>query len=141
VFDDSAEAAEHLLRSTGVVLLVDGYNVSHAGWPELAIAEQRRRLVDALAELAARTGAEPWVVFDGAELAMPGVVPTTARAVRVTFSPPGVEADDVLIEASADLPATRPLVVASNDRRVRSGAARFGANVISSEQLLAALRR
>ena len=33
VFDDSAEAAAFLTGTDGVVLLVDGYNVSLAGWP------------------------------------------------------------------------------------------------------------
>jgi predicted RNA-binding protein with PIN domain len=141
VFDDSVDAAAHLVRVPDVVLLIDGYNVSQSGWPGLGIAEQRRRLVDALAELSARTGAEPRVVFDGAELAMPGVVPTTGQAVRVTFSPPGVEADDVVIEMAGQLPLHRPLVVVSSDKRVQAGARQAGANVISTEQLLAVLGR
>jgi predicted RNA-binding protein with PIN domain len=141
VFDDSVEAAEHLVRVPGMVLIVDGYNVSKLGWPELPLPEQRRRLVDALAELAARSGIDARVVFDGADMAMPGAVPTTARSVRVSFSPPGVEADDVVIELVARLPAHRHVLVASNDRRVQQGATRHGANVISTEQLLVALRR
>jgi predicted RNA-binding protein with PIN domain len=141
VFDDSVEAAEHLMRVPGVVLIVDGYNVSLAGWSELPLADQRRRLVGALAELAARTGADVRVVFDGSEMGSPGVVPTTAQAVRVSFSPPGVEADDVVIEAVGELPRHRPVVVASSDRRVQDGAAGAGANVISTAQLLSILRR
>lgn len=141
VYDDSPEAADHLLRLPGVVLVVDGYNVSKTGWPELALNEQRRRLVDALAELAARTGADVRVVFDGSEMAMPGIVPTTAKLVKVTFSPPGVEADEVVMELAAQLPVHRPVVAATNDRRVRVGAGRAGANLISSEQLLSLLRR
>jgi len=43
IFDDSVEAAEHLVRVPGVVLLVDGYNVSQLGWADLPIAEQRQR--------------------------------------------------------------------------------------------------
>ena len=39
-----------------MVLLVDGYNVTMQAWPDVPIPEQRRRLVDALAGLAARTG-------------------------------------------------------------------------------------
>jgi predicted RNA-binding protein with PIN domain len=141
VYDDSVEAAEHLVRVPSAVLVVDGYNVSLTGWPELTIAEQRRRLVDALAELAARSGADVRVVFDGSEMAMPGIVPTTARAVRVSFSPPGVEADDVVLDLVAQLPAHRPVIVASNDRRVQQGARRAGANVLTTDQLLAVLRR
>jgi len=115
--------------------------VSQTGWPDLAIAEQRRRLVDALTELAIRTGADISVVFDGADPLWPPVVPATARVVRVSFSPAEVEADDVVLARVADLDASRPVLVASSDRRVRDGAAGMGANVISSPQLLAALRR
>ena len=140
-FDDSVEAAEHLVRVPGMVLVVDGYNVSQAGWPDQPIAEQRRRLADALAELAARTGVDVRVVFDGSEMRMPGVVPTTAKSVRVSFSAPGVEADDEVLELVDHLPLTRPVVVASSDRRVQTGAVRSGANVVSNGQLLGVLRR
>jgi len=85
-----------------VVILVDGYNVSHAGWPGTPIAEQRRRLVDALTELVARTGADVRVVFDGGDVVEPPLVATTARTVRVTFSPPDVEADDVIVRGGRD---------------------------------------
>jgi predicted RNA-binding protein with PIN domain len=141
VYDDSVEAAEHLVRVPGVVLVVDGYNVSLSGWPDLPLPEQRRRLVDALVGLAARTGADTRVVFDGAENAMPGIVPTTAKAVHVTFSPPGVEADEVMIDLVGQLPPNRPVVVATSDRRVQHDVGRAGANVISTEQLLTVLRR
>lgn len=141
IYDDSPEAAEHLVRVPGMVLLVDGYNVSLLGWPELPIAEQRPRLVDALAELSARSGVEVAVVFDGTDTPYPGVVPATARPVRVQFSPPNVEADDVLISRVAELRPFRPVVVASSDRRVQAGSRLSGANVISSSQLLAVLHR
>lgn len=141
VYDDSREAATHLLRVPSMVLVVDGYNVSQAGWPVLPIAEQRRRLVDALTALAARTGADARVVFDGADVSMPGVVPTTAKAVKVSFSPPGVEADDVVVDLVSSLPRQRPVTVASSDRRVRQAARHAGANVISSSQLLSLLGR
>jgi predicted RNA-binding protein with PIN domain len=141
VLDDSVEAADHLFRVPGVAVLVDGYNASKLGWFDLPIAEQRRRLVDALTEMAMRTNADVSVVFDGAEPVWPASVPTTARVVRVTFSPPKVEADDVILARVADLDPSRPVVVASSDRRVQDGAAAQGANVISSDQLLSALRR
>jgi predicted RNA-binding protein with PIN domain len=124
-----------------VVILVDGYNVSHAGWPGTPIADQRRRLVDALAELVARTGADVRVVFDGADIAEPPLVSTTARPVRVTFSPPDVEADDVIVAEVAQIPAHRPVVVASSDRRVRDESRARGANLLRSSQLLVLLHR
>jgi predicted RNA-binding protein with PIN domain len=141
ILDDSVEAADHLVRVPGMALLVDGYNVSQTGWPELAIAEQRRRLVDALTELATRTGVDVSVVFDGADPLWPPAVPAVSRLVRVSFSPAEVEADDVVLARVADLDASRPVLVATSDRRVRDGATALGANVISSPQLLAALRR
>lgn len=141
ILDDSVEAADHLVRVGGMTLLVDGYNASQTGWPQLAIAEQRRRLVDALAELASRTGVDVAVVFDGADLPWPAASPGTSRLVKVGFSPAGVEADDVILDRVAALSPARPVLVASSDRRVRDGAAALGANVISSVQLLGALRR
>ena len=83
IFDDSVEAADHLVRVPGVAVLVDGYNVSKLGWPDHSIAEQRRRLVDALSEMSARTGAEVAVVFDGADTVWSPQVPSTGRRVRV----------------------------------------------------------
>jgi predicted RNA-binding protein with PIN domain len=138
VLDDSDEAAAALVRMNGMVLLVDGYNVAMLGWPSRPIAEQRDRVVDALARLVARTGADVEVVFDGTD--EPPAAASARRGVRVSFSPPDVEADDVLIDRAAEVPAHRPVTVASNDRRVQEGARAAGANVISSAQLLAVLR-
>lgn len=142
ILDDSTAAAEHLLRTPGAVLVVDGYNVTMTGWPDHGAAEQRRRLVTALADHAARTSMRVEVVFDGAEAEVGAVpVPTPARQlVRVRFSPPGVEADDVVLDLVAQLPASRPVVVVSSDNRVRQGARSGGANLLYSRQLLDALR-
>lgn len=135
VFDDSAEAAAHLVRVPDVLVLVDGYNVGMSIWPGVAPAELRQRLVDALAELSARTSADVHVVFDGAELAGSAARPGGRLPVRVTFSAPEVEADDVILAMVEALPSHRPVVVASSDRRVQEGARSRGANVVSSEQL------
>jgi predicted RNA-binding protein with PIN domain len=141
IFDDSPEAATHLLRVPGALLVVDGYNVSMTGWPDLPVADQRRRLVVALGELAARTSTPVEVVFDGADV---GAVPVPAPArslVRTRFSPPGVEADDVVLDLVAQLPPARPVIVASSDHRVRDGARRCGANVVDAAQLVDVLLR
>lgn len=141
IFDDTVEAAEHLLRTPSVVLVVDGYNVTMAGWPELRAADQRRRLVVALSDLAARTATRVEVVFDGAEVEPPTVPAPTRQLVRVRFSDPGVEADDVVIDLVGRIPAATPVVVASSDNRVRDGARRRGANLLHARQLVAVLRR
>jgi predicted RNA-binding protein with PIN domain len=142
VFDDSPEAASYLVRVPGMVLQVDGYNVTKTAWPEQAIAEQRRRLEDALAELASRTGVDARVVYDGTEQS--GACRPQGRprsAVLVEFSKPGVEADEVLMERVDQLPMNRPVVVATSDRRVQSEVRRRGANVITTPQLLVLLGR
>jgi predicted RNA-binding protein with PIN domain len=141
VFDDSPEAAEFLVRAPGALVLVDGYNATLSAWGHLTIGEQRGRLLDAAGELAARTGAEVDVVFDGAEQPGPAPGPRSRRSVRWRFSPPDVEADDVLLAMVDEAPLDRAVVVASSDRRVRDGARARGANTISTPQLFAALRR
>jgi predicted RNA-binding protein with PIN domain len=141
LLDDSVEAAEHLLRTPGTLLLVDGYNVTMTGWPELPVGEQRRRLLGALGEAAARTGAAVDVVFDGADVEPISAPHQVRQLVRVRFSPPHVEADDVLLDLLGQLPVARPVVVVSSDKRVRGGARRQGANLIHARQLVSLLRR
>jgi predicted RNA-binding protein with PIN domain len=141
VFDDSPDAALFLLRQPGMTLVVDGYNVSLAGWPTLALPVQRRRMVDALDVLAARTGCTVVVVFDGADVGsgLPGE--SRPRGVQVRFTPPTVEADDEILALLEALPPERAVTVASSDRRVADGARRRGASVVSAPQLLDVLDR
>ena len=119
----------------GAHLIVDGYNVTKTGYPELSLAEQRDRLIRALAALAARTSAEVTVVFDGAAV-------TTARppgrGIRVLFSPPGVIADDVIRDLVRAEPAGRVLIVVSSDRQIVEAVSRDGARTAGSAVLLAA---
>ncbi len=142
IFDDSAAAAEHLVRVGRVLVLVDGYNVTKLARPDLSLPEQRRWLVDAAVELAARTGAHLELIFDGADERASAPADLGRRmGVQVRFSPARTEADDLVLDLVAHTPITRPVVVASDDRRVQDGARHLGANVVSSAQLLAAVRR
>lgn len=141
-FEDSPEAAAHLVRVPKVLLAVDGYNVTLTSWPSLELAEQRRRLVDSLGELVMRAGTEVLVVFDGVDdgnRLQPA--PALRGRLRVQFSPSEVEADDVIIHTLQAVPPARPVVVATNDRQVRESASALGANVISVDQLLAVVGR
>lgn len=139
VHDDSAEAARHLLRIPGALLVVDGYNVTKTARPALDLPGQRRWLEDACAALAARSGVEVELVFDGAGDVASAPAGARRRGVQVRFSAGGVEADEVVIDRVAQVPAERAVVVATDDRRVREGSHRGGANVISAAQLLAVL--
>lgn len=132
-------ALDRLLALPAVHLVVDGYNVTKTGYPELTLSDQRDRLVTQLSALAARTSAEVTVVFDGAGVV---AVPTTApRGVRVLFSDPGVLADDVIRAVVAAEPEGRPVVVVTSDRAVADSVRRRGAHPVPSPVLLARLGR
>lgn len=121
-------------------LLVDGYNVTKTGYGALPLESQRTRLVSGLAALAAQTGVEVTVVFDGAERPAPVAGPTP-RGVRVLFSPAGETADELIRQLVRAEPAGRPLVVVSSDREVADGARLAGARDVPSAALLRRLER
>ncbi|KAA9154400.1 RNA-binding protein [Amycolatopsis acidicola] len=132
-------ALDRVLGLPNVHLIVDGYNVTKTGYPELALADQRDRLVQQLGALASRTGAEVTVVFDGAGVLS---VPTAApRGVRVLFSDPGVLADDVIRALVAAEPPGRPMVVATSDKAVADSCRGAGAHPVASAVLLRRLGR
>ena len=132
-------ALERLLVLPAVHLIVDGYNVTKTGYPDLPLADQRERLAHQLASLSARTGAEVTVVFDGADvLAVPAAGP---RGVRVLFSDPGVQADDVIRALVEAEPQGRQLVVATSDREVVTSVRAEGAYSVASAVLLERLQR
>jgi len=131
--DDTEAGARWLLEVDDVMVLVDGYNVTMSAWPDLAVADQRRALDRALVGLHARTGAGFVVVYDGDGTTVPRPRPRE-RGIDVRFTDAGVEADDEIIELAATLPADVPVVVVSDDRRVRDGVRVSGANLIGSTQ-------
>jgi predicted RNA-binding protein with PIN domain len=135
----SVAELDALLAVPALHLVVDGYNVSKTGYGELPLADQRSRLVGQLGALAARTGVEVTVVFDGA-----GVItapPRGSRGVRVLFSDADVLADDVIRDLVAAEPQGRPVVVATSDRAVVESVRRSGAHAVPSAVLLARLVR
>jgi predicted RNA-binding protein with PIN domain len=133
VYGTSREAAEHLIRLAGVVVLVDGYNVAKLGWPTLALEQQRERCVASAEDVARRFGPDIRIVFDGADV---GAVPSGRRLVRVRFSPSGTSADDALREAVVALPDHVPVVVVTDDRAVLDDVRASGANTLASRQWL-----
>lgn len=134
VLGDSQTAADYLLRS-GASVLIDGYNVAKLAWPKLDLEGQRIVLLDALENLARRYGCDITVVFDGADVV--GAAADGRRVVRVVYSPEGTIADDVIRDEVARLPASRQVVVVTNDREIVTDVKSMGANTMSSDQLIA----
>ncbi|MFJ4789312.1 NYN domain-containing protein [Streptomyces sp. NPDC088794] len=126
---------DQLLALPQAHLVVDGYNVTKTGYPQMPLEKQRLRLLGQLSQLAAQTGAEVTCVFDGAELAAP-VLLAPPRGVRVLFSKPGVTADELIRQLVRAEPPGRPVIVASTDREVADGVAKAGARPIASAMLL-----
>ncbi|MFF3912457.1 NYN domain-containing protein [Streptomyces sp. NPDC001852] len=126
---------DQLLALPQAHLVVDGYNVTKTGYPQMPLEKQRLRLLGQLSALAAQTGAEVTCVFDGAELAAP-VLLAPPRGVRVLFSKPGVTADELIRQLVRAEPPGRPLIVASTDREVADGVAKAGARPVASAVLL-----
>jgi predicted RNA-binding protein with PIN domain len=139
VYGDGEAAGEHLLRTTNVVVLVDGYNVAKLGWPGTALERQRELCIEAAENLARRWGCLIHVVFDGASVV--GASARRRRLVRVTYSPEGVIADDVLRVEVAALDVARPVVVVTNDKAVIADVRSAGANVVASDTFLTLARR
>lgn len=138
VQDDPAAIAA-MVRTPGVAVIVDGYNVSMLAWPAASAAEQRERLCDALSEFQLRFRCEVTVVFDGAEVS--GVAPRRRRNLRVLFSPATQEADEVVIGEVIFRPADVPVIVVSSDREVKAAAEAEGATVLPADALLHLMRR
>jgi predicted RNA-binding protein with PIN domain len=136
---DTVSGLDALLAVPTLHLVVDGYNVSKTGYPDLPLADQRNRLITQLGALAARTRVEITVVFDGAGvMAAP---PRGARGVRVLFSEPGVLADDVIRSIVAAEPHGRPVAVVTADRAVVNSIRAWGAYAVPSAVLVTRFAR
>ncbi len=134
VLGDSLAAGEYLLRS-GASIVVDGYNIAKLAWPNLDLEGQRVVLLDAIENLTRRFGSDITVVFDGADVV--GASADGRRIVRVVYSPAGVVADDVIRDEVRRLPATRAVVVGTNDQQIVRDVRAMGANTMTSDQLVA----
>lgn len=133
---DPVATARHLVMS-GATVLIDGYNVAMAWSPGADLESQRHRLVDSCERLAARFGADIAIVFDGARVT--GAHSSHRRLVRIAWSEPGVTADDVIRSEVDRLPASRPVVVVTDDNAIRRDVRAAGANLVHSADLIALL--
>ncbi|GAB1645938.1 NYN domain-containing protein [Krasilnikovia sp. MM14-A1259] len=136
--DDPARL-DQLLALPRAHLVVDGYNVTKRGFAEMSLENQRKRLITGLGGIAAQTGDEVTVVFDGAERVHG--LPPAPRGVRVLFSRKGDTADELIRQLVRAEPAGRPIVVVSSDREVADGVRRHGAYPMGADSLLRRLAR
>ena len=120
-------------------MLVDGYNVAKLGWPSLDLDHQREQCIGAAENIAKRWNIAMTIVFDGASVE--GAHSATRRKVRITYSPAGVSADDVLRGEVACVEVTKPVVVVTNDRAIITDVVALGANTVASDDFLVLLRR
>jgi predicted RNA-binding protein with PIN domain len=137
-----AQLLERVLDGSHVHLIVDGYNLTKTGYPDMTLAEQRNRLVASLGPLAARTRIEVTIAFDGtaAPTGAAAAVPTP-RGVRVLFSAPGELADDLIRTLLRVEPEGRTVVVASSDQAVAASARAARAWSTPAAVLLSRLER
>jgi predicted RNA-binding protein with PIN domain len=77
------------------------------------------------------------VVFDGASVV--GAHASRRRLLRVVYSPEGVIADDVIRDEVRRLPASRAVVVVTNDAEIVGDVKALGANIVPSNALIAVL--
>lgn len=137
MFDDGTEAAEFLVSTPSMVVLVDGYNVTKEAHSSLDLDLQRTWLEKSLSALSSRSAAKFHIVFDGSAISGRG---GRQGPVEVSFSPDEVEADDVLIEMVGRSDPDQAITVVSSDNRVRAGCASLGANLLYSKQLIPLLK-
>jgi predicted RNA-binding protein with PIN domain len=134
---DDAETLAAWMAADGVLVLVDGYNVTKhpLGFPERDLEDQRTLLLDLCRRLARRFGAAVTVVFDGGTVEP---IPTRLPLgpVEVVFTDAGRTADDEIVARANATPPERPVVVVSSDNELRERVSALGASVTRSPALL-----
>lgn len=134
---DDPETLAAWMATDGVLVLVDGYNVTKhpQGFADRGLEDQRTLLIDLCRRLARRFGAEVTVVFDGGTV---GPIPTRLPLgpVEVVFTDTGRTADDEIVVRTNAAPPDRPVVVVTSDNELRSRVSALGATVTRSPALL-----
>jgi predicted RNA-binding protein with PIN domain len=134
---DDPETLAAWMATDGVLVLVDGYNVTKhpLGFPERSLEDQRTLLLDLCRRLARRFGAAVTVVFDGGTIEpIPSRLPL--GPVEVVFTDAGRTADDEIVARTNATPPERPVVVVSSDNELRERVGALGASVTRSPALL-----
>ena len=146
VVSDHPDAADFLLRQTGITLLLDGYNIAYQRWPpalieagELTTQQLRARLEHRINRMAASYRLQQAIlVWDGNQHDQGSWGPPThGRQVgfSVTFPRPGMKADEYLLEICESLNEATPVTFVTSDRGLAEQARRLGCNILNSEVL------
>jgi predicted RNA-binding protein with PIN domain len=134
---DDPETLAAWMATDGVLVLVDGYNVTKhpQGFADRDLEDQRTLLLDLCRRLGRRFGAEITVVFDGGTV---GPIPTRLPLgpVEVVFTDAGRTADDEIVVRTNAAPSDRPVVVVTSDNELRTRVTALGATVTRSPALL-----
>jgi predicted RNA-binding protein with PIN domain len=132
---DSVDGAAWMLTAARAAVIVDGYGVAHHRWPNAKAAAQRERVLDTLDELVRRHAVDMHVVFDG-EAGAPERADQNRQA-AVRFAPAGTHPAETIRELVQAVPATRSVIVVTDDEAVAHEAWADGANVLTCGVLLA----
>jgi predicted RNA-binding protein with PIN domain len=132
---DSVDGAAWMLTAARAAVIVDGYGVAHHRWPNAKPAAQREKVLDTLDELVRRHAVDMHVVFDG-EAGAPERADQNRQA-AVRFAPAGTHPAETIRELVQAVPATRSVIVVTDDEAVAHEAWADGANVLTCGVLLA----
>ncbi|MFQ6048525.1 MAG: NYN domain-containing protein [Phycisphaerae bacterium] len=123
-------------------VLIDGYNLMHAGRVDESRGTfGRAQLCSLLGRWARRSRQAVTVVFDGTAPAEPLGWQLHGCDIEVTYSGPGRSADEMIIERINLSSAPRRLTVVSSDRQVRRAARRRRCRWVDSSSFLAYVTR
>lgn len=138
---DSPAAATWALAAAGLVMVVDGYNVtkqSERGWSGKSLEDQRRLLISRCCQVRRAGGAEVRIVFDSSEANAPGSRRRLPEGVSVEFSG-GPIADDAIVDIVGSLDLDVAAVVVTSDRELQRRVAALGAAPLPSPSFLEAI--
>lgn len=124
-------------------LIVDGYNLLHAAGLARAsygpgdLERARNRLLHRIRRGLSQTQrTRTTIVFDGREASSFQTRDLQFHGMRVTFSPPGLEADDTIEDLIASHSAPKQVIVVSSDHRLHKAARARKATAIDSDAFL-----
>ncbi len=125
------------------MIIIDGYNVIMAA-PDIFsrmpdLGAQRDHLVKLLQSYPGFRGKKIMVIFDGGQTGFPQH-PASFGKIKIMYSRPEEEADDVIKRIIRENAARQSLTVVSSDRSIRNSAEDHAAGVMTASQLWKLLR-